>query len=399
MHLSSRQAIELDERGLLAFLQFKIKEGLHLDYKADLSGNKKERYREFLKDVTAFANAQGGDILIGVKEPSDDLENAQQIVGIERGDSIAQDLERLARASIDAPIPGLIVRPLSLSNGLFVILAHVPPSLSRPHMVVHEGHRSFYIRHWESSFPMTTSQIKESVIATLSAEARVREYFKQREEQVLRYEITGPTLFIQAMPLIALEDPWPVLDESIKDIIRGAARRRKYGGYVDLASDIMPTPIIDGIMGRESRTNNSWVTEVHRNGYASALFRCIQTTSEFEFPQYRQSESGATKVHAPLLHSGHCQLFQAFCGLLGELWASTGVDLPYVVGCTYFKAKDTVFLIEVRPWRDLSESCTKDELRFPYHYRQIGEDPAEIAEMLCQELFNAFGAEKKSSPK
>lgn len=145
MHLTTRQATDLNEAHLLNFLRAKIPEGLYLDYKRDLSGNRRERYREFLKDVTAFANAQGGDIFIGVNEPSDEMDENQQIVGIDQGDSIAHDLERLTSSSIDPPIPGLIIRPVPLSRGQFAILAHVPPSLSRPHMVAHEGHRVFYV--------------------------------------------------------------------------------------------------------------------------------------------------------------------------------------------------------------------------------------------------------------
>ena len=43
-------------------------EGKTLDYKRDPYGNKDDDKKELLKDVSSFANTQGGDILIGVDE-------------------------------------------------------------------------------------------------------------------------------------------------------------------------------------------------------------------------------------------------------------------------------------------------------------------------------------------
>lgn len=43
-------------------------EGKTLDYKRDAYGNKDDDKKELLKDVSSFANTQGGDILIGVDE-------------------------------------------------------------------------------------------------------------------------------------------------------------------------------------------------------------------------------------------------------------------------------------------------------------------------------------------
>ena len=74
MQLTAQQVIALTEESLRTFLALSIPEGLYLDYKEGLSGtSEKETKREFLKDVTAFANAAGGHLLLGVKEPSENL--------------------------------------------------------------------------------------------------------------------------------------------------------------------------------------------------------------------------------------------------------------------------------------------------------------------------------------
>jgi hypothetical protein len=102
MQLTAQQVMALTEESLRKFLALSIPEGLYLDYKESLSGtSEKETKREFLKDVTAFANAAGGHLFLGVKEPSEGLLVERQLVGLENGDALAQDLERLASSSID----------------------------------------------------------------------------------------------------------------------------------------------------------------------------------------------------------------------------------------------------------------------------------------------------------
>jgi hypothetical protein len=57
MCLTMREVAEMDEVQLRDFLNNRIPEGAYLDYKKQLPGDSdKEGKREFLKDVTAFAN-------------------------------------------------------------------------------------------------------------------------------------------------------------------------------------------------------------------------------------------------------------------------------------------------------------------------------------------------------
>lgn len=389
MYLSIREILKFDEDKLREFLQAKIKEGLYLDYKQALPDNKKDAYREFLKDVTAFANAHGGHIIIGVKEPSDDLELDNQVIGIDRGDTVAQDLERLASSSIDPRIPGLKIVPISLSTDRYILIVHIPPSLGRPHMVNYEGHRSFYVRHWESSFPMTAYEVRDAVVASLSAEAKAIQYLEQEEIEAKQYLIKGPSFLIQAIPMISLEQPWPVLEEPFVEIIRRPGKRSAYPSWLDLASDVAPTPTIYGIMGRNNREDPSWITEVHRNGYVSVLFYDIE----------RKSVANIDKkdLYMYCLHKGYCDLFRSFCAFLSEIWAVSKTDLPYLLRCKYIKALNTVFMTQDRlGFRDFTEPYKRDEIKWPYHYRQVGQDPQEIAEKLCEEMFNAFGLKYSS---
>jgi predicted HTH transcriptional regulator len=45
-----------------------LREGKTVDYKRDLPGNSENEKKEFLYDVSSFANTVGGDLIIGLEE-------------------------------------------------------------------------------------------------------------------------------------------------------------------------------------------------------------------------------------------------------------------------------------------------------------------------------------------
>jgi hypothetical protein len=378
MFLTSQDVFQFEEEKLKSFLGKKIHEGLYLDYKEDLSsGPNKDPYREVLKDVTAFANAHGGDIIIGAKEPAENVLLEDQLIGIEDGKAIAGNLERLVSASIEPRIPGLKIIPILLSNGRYAIVAHIPPSLGRPHMVNHKGHRSFYIRHWESSNPMSTHELRESVLTSISAEATAQNYMINHESEVRHYLVgKEPVIFIQAMPLLSMEQPWDTLDNSMVDILRSTQRERKYQTGFNLVTGDMPKISIVGILSKDNREDPNWFLEIHRNGYVSVLFKDID-------------KEPTTKKYA--LHYGFCDLFNAFCVLLFDLWEKKETDLPYIIRCKYLNANGTVLWTNSQRYSRTTEPYEKDEIIWPDHIRLVGDPLTDIAESLCKEMYNAFG--------
>jgi hypothetical protein len=378
MFLTSQDVFQLNEETLRSFLERKIPEGLYLDYKLDLStGQNKDPHKEFLKDVTAFANAHGGDIIIGAKEPADNISLEDQLIGIEDGKTIAGNLERLVSSSIEPRVPGLKIIPVLLSNDRHAIVAHIPPSLGRPHMVNLKGHRSFYIRHWESSNPMSTHEIRESVLTSISSEASAKNYMLNHESDIRHYSVgKEPTIFIQAMPLISLEQPWDTLDNSMVAILRNNQREKKYQTGFNLVTGDMPKITIDGILSKDNREEPYWSLEIHRNGYVAVLFENIDNEPK-------------SKKYA--LHFGYCDLFSAFGTLLSELWEKTKTDLPYIIKCKYLNAMGTVIWWNSQRYPKITEPYERDEIIWPDHIRLVGGPLTDIAESLCKEMYNAFG--------
>jgi len=379
MYFTTADIKNFDESKLREFLNLAIREGHYIDYKVALSGDSdREQKIEFLKDITAFANAAGGDILIGVKEPSEGLSVNDQLVGIAGGEQVATDLERVAASSIDPRIPGLQLKPISISGLPPVIIAHAPPSLSRPHRVTYQKHIGFYIRHSESSLPMTTHEIRESVLASATSEGAAKAYLHEQELLLRRYQESHfPVIFMQAMPLIALEQRLDVLGEAIRRTILQGGERNQIPGSWGLMCHSEPTPTIDGVTWRSDRQRGNYIVEVHRNGYLSAVF----------FND--KDKIGRTEEH--LLTPYHCNLFKAFCLLCRDILSATSSDLPYVLRCKYLKAKGTKFTPYTPGFNDFSDPFDIDEIVWPDEVRQVGEDFMRIADVWCEQMHHAFG--------
>ncbi|SRR5260221_580015 len=60
----------IEEGDLQALVDNQVSERKTIEYKEALSGNADGDKKEFLADVSSFANASGGDLIYGIKEQS-----------------------------------------------------------------------------------------------------------------------------------------------------------------------------------------------------------------------------------------------------------------------------------------------------------------------------------------
>jgi predicted HTH transcriptional regulator len=95
-----------------------VREGRYLDYKEQQIGRRREDTKEFLSDVVSFANADGGDLILGVREQRD-ADNKPtgipaQLVGL-AGVNLDEEinrLENLIRTGTARRLIGVCMRPV-----------------------------------------------------------------------------------------------------------------------------------------------------------------------------------------------------------------------------------------------------------------------------------------------
>ena len=127
-------------------------ESKNVEYKVTLP-DKSEKY---MKSIVAFANTQGGKLIIGVDDES------HQIIGIESG-VLFQMMDTIANAVSDSCTPQIIpdIEPLTV-NGKTVIIVSVEAGKNRPYYLKARGKENgTYIRVAGTSRQAFPEKIKE----------------------------------------------------------------------------------------------------------------------------------------------------------------------------------------------------------------------------------------------
>jgi len=204
------QAIE--EADILRLLENKVQESMTLDYKQELPGTNDEARKEFLSDVSSFANEQGGVILFGVEEETDEggvnTGAPKGICGISETniDQMQSRLISIIQDGLDPKLHGVVMRSLEV-NGLTVLLLGIPRSMLSPHIVWFKKSGKFFRRNSASSkYQMDVHQIRGAFLESESWEKKADNFRRERIMTVRSLEVV-PNLdivgsyFIHIVPL------------------------------------------------------------------------------------------------------------------------------------------------------------------------------------------------------
>jgi Schlafen, AlbA_2 len=167
MALSNINFEDIYERDLVEEIEAGVPEGVLRDYKRDMYGRGDPDIKEFLKDVSSFANAAGGHLVIGVDETA----------GVPTGitplasdpDQELQRLENLARDGIEPRIAGLRMKAVTIATGGFVIVLRIPKSWNPPHRVSARNTNRIYGRNSTGAYEFSIEELR--VVFTSAANA------------------------------------------------------------------------------------------------------------------------------------------------------------------------------------------------------------------------------------
>lgn len=97
------------------FITDGIEENIHLDYKGAGSISKNsEKKKEISKDISAFANSDGGTIIYGIREFDDVTKNhlPEKVEAIDGKEFTKEWLEQIINSTISPRIEGVIITPI-----------------------------------------------------------------------------------------------------------------------------------------------------------------------------------------------------------------------------------------------------------------------------------------------
>ena len=205
-----------------------------LDYKQCLPGGALRDRKEFLADVSSFANAGGGHIVFGIKEKGG---QAVELIGL--GEISPEDeilrLEQLARSGIQPRIPSLASNAVPLANNTFAIVMHIPHSWALPHMVTLEGSSRFYSRNSSGKHPLDITEIRGLFALSESLAERARNFRMGRLARMCARETPAPIgvgskLVLHIIPLNAF-DPTTNVDLKGSTVFRNKMQPLRAPGW------------------------------------------------------------------------------------------------------------------------------------------------------------------------
>ena len=138
-------------------LENEIPESEVLEYKQTCYGASTEEKRDLLKDVSAFANARGGYIVLGIEAKSG---VPIAIPGIDRSLDLDAELRRVQQivgSGLDPVHTGLRGWPLRSETGDQCLVLEVAASLNPPHRIPAGDYNRVFVRdsngNHEASMP------------------------------------------------------------------------------------------------------------------------------------------------------------------------------------------------------------------------------------------------------
>lgn len=157
-----------DKDGLLQLIAEGTHEDLHLDFKASGALNTSDREKiEISKDVSSFANSDGGTIIYGLVEAehkADRLDDGTSAVDKEW-------LENVITSNISPRIDGIVIHPVELAAGSYGFIVHVPKSNRAPHQA---KDKKFYKRFNFKSVPMEQYEILDVINRVQSPDLQLK---------------------------------------------------------------------------------------------------------------------------------------------------------------------------------------------------------------------------------
>ncbi len=277
---------DITEADIQRLIDHGVREGRTLDFKvaAELAKDSRQGLAE---DICAFANALGGDLVIGL-EPFDKREGdsaaakAIDPVRVPNLDSTLLDLVSSLRDSLEPRLSTLHAHPVPLTVGGHVIVLRVAASPSAPHRVIRKGGGHFFLRNSVGKEAMDIHAIRTAFAFSQGLTERASA-FRDARQAALRDGrrpvpmVPAPTLAVHLIPVTSITRFEPHAIEDLK-AAASALQRARPAGY-ELRS---PATNLEGVVCA------SEIRELNRQHYAYAqLFRdgCIELVSAFAVDQ------------------------------------------------------------------------------------------------------------------
>jgi hypothetical protein len=195
MALTNISLSEITEVHLQGLIAAEAAESPYIEYKLKSYGGTDEQRKELLADISSFANAQGGDLVIGMTAARGVPTGFHAFTG--DSDSERLRLENMARDGLEPRISGLQTRAIAMASGGVAIVVRVPRGLHGPHRIIYRGSNRFRMRSSAGKFEPNVEELRQLFTAGAQRRERILAFHQARVRRILAGK--APVLFPKSM--------------------------------------------------------------------------------------------------------------------------------------------------------------------------------------------------------
>jgi hypothetical protein len=197
---------QIDIADLKQLLENKVPEGKTIEYKAELNISRDAEKKEFLYDLSSFANAIGGDIIFGIAEGAEKgLPGSINGIDVDMDEAILK-IESMVRDNISPRILNIAYKSFVLDTGKKVLLIRIPKSLNAPHQVKYQGIERFYSRANNGKYILDVTELRSSFLQTSLITDKIRNFVTDRIAKITADDtpvklVGNPKILLHIIPL------------------------------------------------------------------------------------------------------------------------------------------------------------------------------------------------------
>jgi predicted HTH transcriptional regulator len=186
-------------------------EGLHIEFKRKLP-----EWEKLVREIVAFANTQGGSVLIGVDDDG-------SIFGTRDPIEVEEAL-KLYLQEYTHPVPAHSIETIPLSHKRAVVAIHVPKSTHKPIRALERpGHSPENLGHALIRIADSSAKASKEMVELLKYEGReydVKVELREKETMLLQYLDAHPHITVGQFAALAKINR-PVASRTLVHLVKG----------------------------------------------------------------------------------------------------------------------------------------------------------------------------------
>ncbi len=177
-----------------------VEESRTIEYKREIKISTDSEKKEFLADVSSFANTNGGDIIFGIDATGGVPTTLTPIV-IADLDAQKLQIESMIRTGINPRITFTIQSIEAGAPNEYIIVIRVGESWNKPHRVTHSGSNRFCARNSAGKYDLDVTELRQAFTLSDGIEKRMQDF---RTERLIALETEQTFLPLRSKNLIVL---------------------------------------------------------------------------------------------------------------------------------------------------------------------------------------------------